>query len=148
MLLLVGLNCHCCLDCRMLVIASRIGLHYLSSSAVGVQDSTTCVCFMFSCFGRVTHPAAVVSAVILLGAGWAVPYYVPLPAYNLRKGGSFSAVLEGRASCLCCACSASSAVPHTCMWCLHAHLSASICSVALLAREALFEMAYQRFSLV
>ena len=44
-----------------------------------------------------THPAAVVTAVILLGAGWAVPYYVPLPAYNLRKGGSFSAVLEGKA---------------------------------------------------
>ena len=43
-----------------------------------------------------THPAAIVAAVILLGAGWAVPYYVPLPAYNLRKGGSFSAVLEGK----------------------------------------------------
>lgn len=37
----------------------------------------------------------IVTAVILLGAGWAVPYYVPLPAYNLRKGGSYSAVLEG-----------------------------------------------------
>ncbi|KAA6423472.1 MAG: hypothetical protein FRX49_06532 [Trebouxia sp. A1-2] len=44
---------------------------------------------------RVQSPAAIVTAVILLGAGWAVPYYVPLPAYNLRKGGSFSAVLEG-----------------------------------------------------
>jgi len=43
----------------------------------------------------VQSPAAIVTAVILLGAGWAVPYYVPLPAYNLRKGGSFSAVLEG-----------------------------------------------------
>ena len=45
-------------------------------------------------------PAAIVTAVILLGAGWAVPYYVPLPAYNLRKGGSFSAVLEGIVSLL------------------------------------------------
>ncbi len=47
------------------------------------------------CHCRVQSPAAIVTAVILLGAGWAVPYYVPLPAYNLRKGGSFSAVLEG-----------------------------------------------------
>ncbi|KAL3150361.1 hypothetical protein ABBQ32_000201 [Trebouxia sp. C0010 RCD-2024] len=62
-----------------------------------------------SCFfilTKVTHPAAVVTAVILLGAGWAVPYYVPLPAYNLRKGGSFSAVLEG----LCETCAYGSAM--------------------------------------
>lgn len=51
------------------------------------------VCFF--ALTKVTHPVAIVAAVILLGAGWAVPYYVPLPAYNLRKGGSFSAVLEG-----------------------------------------------------
>ena len=70
---------------------------------------------MFLCFGRVTHPAAVVTAVILLGAGWAVPYYVPLPAYNLRKGGNFSAVLEGKSACLCCAGSGSSPMQHTCM---------------------------------
>jgi len=52
------------------------------------------------CHCRVQSPAAIVTAVILLGAGWAVPYYVPLPAYNLRKGGSFSAVLEGIVSLL------------------------------------------------
>ncbi len=52
------------------------------------------------CPCRVQSPAAIVTAVILLGAGWAVPYYVPLPAYNLRKGGSFSAVLEGIVSFL------------------------------------------------
>ena len=52
------------------------------------------------CHCRVQSPAAIVTAVILLGAGWAVPYYVPLPAYNLRKGGSFSAVLEGTVSLL------------------------------------------------
>ena len=52
------------------------------------------------CHCRVQSPVAIVTAVILLGAGWAVPYYVPLPAYNLRKGGSFSAVLEGIVSLL------------------------------------------------
>lgn len=36
--------------------------------------------------------------VTLLGAGWSAPYYIPLPAYNLRKGGSYSAVLEGVSS--------------------------------------------------
>ena len=30
-----------------------------------------------------------------LGATVSVPYYIPLPAYNIRRGGAFSAVLEG-----------------------------------------------------
>jgi sugar phosphate permease len=38
---------------------------------------------------------ATVALVFLLGASVSVPYYVPLPAFNIRRGGSFSAVLEG-----------------------------------------------------
>ncbi len=30
-----------------------------------------------------------------LGATVSVPCYIPLPAYNIRRGGAFSAVLEG-----------------------------------------------------
>lgn len=43
---------------------------------------------------------ATISLVFLLGASVSVPYYVPLPAFNIRRGGSFSAVLEGGATCL------------------------------------------------
>lgn len=65
--------------------------HSLSASCLLCADFELCC--------RVQHPAAIMTAVILLGAGWAVPYYVPLPAYNLRKGGSYSAVLEGSVLC-------------------------------------------------
>ncbi len=38
---------------------------------------------------------ATIALVFLLGASVSVPYYVPLPAFNIRRGGAFSAVLEG-----------------------------------------------------
>lgn len=40
-------------------------------------------------------PVATIGLVFLLGASVSVPYYVPLPAFNIRRGGGFSAVLEG-----------------------------------------------------
>lgn len=75
------------------------GLLFCRFTGAGRRNFITSLTILASvCFfvlTRVQNPAAIVTAVILLGAGWAVPYYVPLPAYNLRKGGSFSAVLEG-----------------------------------------------------
>lgn len=57
-----------------------------------------CACTALSFVGLLTPAlpaAATVALVFLLGASVSVPYYVPLPTFNIRRGGGFSAVLEG-----------------------------------------------------
>lgn len=99
-----------CLSCMLL--PALPGLVTSRSQALAVPLVPHCC--------RFSHPAIVIASICMLGACWSPPYYIPLPAYNLRKGGSYSAVLEGEdlvqripCACLClhrCLAPASSAL--------------------------------------
>lgn len=75
---------------RLLTVfnAQNRDLHGFCHCTDGTFDNRGVVC-------RIHSTAGIFVIMVLLGAGWAVPYYIPLPAYNLRKGGQYSAVLEG-----------------------------------------------------
>mmetsp|Transcript_17112 Transcript_17112/g.51192 ORF Transcript_17112/g.51192 Transcript_17112/m.51192 type:complete len:587 (+) Transcript_17112:144-1904(+) len=76
------------------------GFAFCRLMAAGRRNLTFLLCSCTAlCFVGLLSPSlpayATIGLVCLLGASVSVPYYVPLPTFNIRRGGSFSAVLEG-----------------------------------------------------
>ncbi|KAK9830389.1 hypothetical protein WJX72_011472 [[Myrmecia] bisecta] len=75
------------------------GFLYCRLQAAGRRNFIVALCAacVASFWGLLTVQTSVarIALIIGLGAALSIPYYVPLPAFSLRRGGNYSAVLEG-----------------------------------------------------